>query len=79
MSIPHKDSAFLKQHVLEHEVIDKFIGWTVGQIVNSFPNHKKLPYSEEYFLMEIRAEQATITCVIENDVCIETYQFNDRL
>lgn len=63
-------------------VMDAFVGLSYQTIRNifrqSFLKNKKDDINQEKYLLEIRQKELTITCVFNNDICIEAYFFTDK-
>ncbi len=53
------------------------IGRTSEDIIERFPDYTVLPFLGDMFLVEIRIEKSTLTCVMKNNTCIEVYEFSD--
>ncbi|MDR1729708.1 MAG: hypothetical protein LBR52_03505 [Prevotellaceae bacterium] len=57
----------------------EYIGQTFDRIIRKHPYYNQLPYfnEKEKLLIEIRLDDATLSCVIKNNICIEAYKFTD--
>ena len=59
----------------------EYIGKTFQGITQEHTDYKVIPYisrSEELLILEIRSDNATISCILKDDICIESYLFDDK-
>jgi hypothetical protein len=60
--------------------VPEYVGQTFEKIVSEHTHYKDIPYcnkDKEALILEIRLENSTLSCLIENETCTEAYQFPD--
>jgi len=57
-----------------------YVGRTFDSIIEEHPDYNAMPYcnpGEESIVVEIRLQDATLSCVVKDNICIEAYIFPD--
>ncbi|MDR2949480.1 MAG: hypothetical protein LBV71_09765 [Prevotella sp.] len=60
--------------------VPEYVGKTFEKIASEHTHYKGIPYhykDKEALIVEIRLENSTLSCLIENEICTEAYQFPD--
>lgn len=78
-SIQHR---YIESELYNNVIIDKITGKSYDEITGILKGFKFLNdcsgVNPEHFILEIRSEKCTVSCVFIHFICTEAYVFNDR-
>lgn len=60
--------------------VPEYAGKAFEEIVSEYPDYKEIPYcrkDKETLIVEIRLENSTLSCIVEDEICTGACQFPD--